>query len=410
MLSLGGAVIPMQTNLDKITYLVGDEEILLSAPNTPALPMFSDKVMEFMASLSREILKDKRTRLNVDVTSYAYWIRKASLESAKGRHSDYRNRLGRGVAFHVAPSNVPVNFAVSMTSSILAGNITIIRVSNKQFEQVDIICDAMNSLLNDEYAEMKPYFCLVRYEHNDEITQFLSDICDIRIIWGGNQTIETIRSANLPPRSIEMTFADRHSLAVINADYYLQQDEGIVAKRFYTDTYYTDQNACSSPRLVVWTGEKIEEARNKFWNAINELVITEYDMKPIQAVDKYTSMCMLGMAYEGVSFIADNNFVTRIEVETLFPELMNYKNGGGYFFEYCATHLEEIVPVLTKQCQTISILGIGKDEIKDIVFKYGVRGVDRIVPLGETMGLEFIWDGYKMIENMTRFVYTGDYL
>jgi hypothetical protein len=25
------------------------------------------------------------------------------------------------------------------------------------------------------------------------------------------------------------------------------------------------------------------------------------------------------------------------------------------------------------------------------------------------MGLEFIWDGYKMIESMSRFVYMGDY-
>lgn len=400
----------MQINLDKITFLVGNEEILRRASYIPALPMFSEMIMEFMSSLSREILKDKRTKKNVDVTSYAYWIRKASLEKTKRHCADYRNRIGRGVAFHVTPSNVPVNFAVSMTSSILAGNVTVIRISHKLFEQVDIICEAMNKLLNGKFRHLQSYFCLIRYEHDEEITQYLSSICDIRIIWGGDQTIDTIRKAQLPTRSIEMAFADRHSLAVINADYYLQQDKNVIAKGFYTDTYYTDQNACSSPKLVVWTGEKIEEARNEFWNALNKLVLKEYDMKPIQAIDKYTSMCMLGMAYEGISLISDNNFVTRIEVKSLSSELMNYKNGGGYFFEYCATNLEEIVPVLTKQCQTISILGIEKDEIKDIVFKYGVRGVDRIVPLGETMGLEFIWDGYKMIENMTRFVYTGEYL
>lgn len=43
------------------------------------------------------------------------------------------------------------------------------------------------------------------------------------------------------------------------------------------------------------------------------------------------------------------------------------------------------------------------------MFDKGVRGVDRIVELGQTMGLEFIWDGYKMIETMSRFVYTGGY-
>ena len=48
--------------------------------------------------------------------------------------------------------------------------------------------------------------------------------------------------------------------------------------------------------------------------------------------------------------------------------------------------------------------------MKDVVYRNGVRGVDRIVELGQTMGLEFIWDGYKMIETMSRFVYTGEYL
>lgn len=399
----------MQINSNNISFLVGDDEVLQNLYRTPALPMFSEEAVSFLAALSRELLKDKRTREYVDVTSYAYWIRKASIESVKTKHRDYNSRIGRGVAFHVAPSNVPVNFAVSMTSSILAGNVTLIRLSNKPFVQADIICDAMNKLISTEFQNMKPYFCLIRYDHSEEITQELSDICDVRIIWGGNRTINEIRKAILPPRAIEMAFADRHSLAVINADEYLKQDAEEVAKGFYTDTYYTDQNACSSPRLVVWTGENVERAREQFWKTLKKIVLNDYDMKPIQAVDKYTSVCILGMNRKGQKLISDDNFIVRVEVEKLTDDLMDYKNGGGYFFEYVAKEIEEIVPVLTKQCQTISVLGIAKNTIKDVVYKNGVRGVDRIVPLGQTMGLEFIWDGYKMIENMSRFVYTGDY-
>lgn len=402
-------MILMRINSDDFEFLVGNFEIMEQMQKLPALPMFSDRTVDFFSSLSRELLKDKRTRQNVDVMSYAYWIRKASIENVKSKHIDYTSRIGRGIAFHVAPSNVPVNFAVSMTSSILAGNATIIRVSNKRFEQVEIICDAMNRLLTDTFKEMRPYFCLVRYEHKDMITQELSSICDVRIIWGGNQTIETIRKAYLPPRAIEMAFADRHSIAVIHSDTYLRSNYDEVAKDFYTDTYYTDQNACSSPRIVIWTGSKTEEARIEFWRSLKKLVQKDYRMKPIQAVDKYTSFCMLGMLKDKIHLVSDNNYVVRVETEELFPELMDYKNGGGYFFEYVAEDLEEIVPVLTKQCQTISFLGESKERIKDIVFRNGVRGVDRIVPLGQTMGLEFIWDGYKMIESMSRFVYAGEY-
>lgn len=399
----------MQINSDDLQFLVGSYDVLATMPQTPALPMFSECAVNFLADLSREILKDKRSRNNVDVMSYAYWIRKASIEAVKEKHLDRNSRIGRGVAFHVAPSNVPVNFAVSMTSSILAGNATIIRVSNKRFEQVDIICDAMNKILNNEHKDMRNYFCIIRYEHSDTITQELSSICDVRIIWGGNKTINTIRKASLPPRAIELAFADRHSLAIINSNAYLKENPDEVAKGFYTDTYYSDQNACSSPRLVVWMGDKIEEARELFWGKLNALVRNDYEMKPIQAVDKFTSLSMLGMGHDGARLVSDNNMVVRVEVEKLYPELMNYKNGGGYFFEYQAKELEEIVPVLTKQCQTISVLGVEKQEILDVVYRYGVRGVDRVVALGQTMGLEFIWDGFKMIETMSRFIYSGGY-
>ena len=69
-------MIHMQINSNNISFLVGDDEVLQNLYRTPALPMFSEEAVSFLAALSRELLKDKRTREYVDVTSYAYWIRK----------------------------------------------------------------------------------------------------------------------------------------------------------------------------------------------------------------------------------------------------------------------------------------------------------------------------------------------
>lgn len=397
----------MQNLSEKLTFLCGTPEDLEAAPETPVLQMFSERILAFLSALSSVLMHDEHIRNMPDVLSYAYWIRRSSLNSAMLNSPDREQRLGRGVAFHIAPSNVPVNFAVSMTSSLLAGNITVVRVSDKPFEQVSVICKAIRQLMNSDFEDMRKYLFIVRYAHNDEITQVLSSICDLRVIWGGDRTISAIRRAVLPPRSIEMTFADRHSIAVINADEYMKNDRTAIAKGFYTDTYYTDQNACSSPRIVFWLGNKAEEARKIFWKELSDLVHRDYQMKPIQAVDKYSMLCKLGMDRKGVHLISSDNSVMRIEVERLTPDLTDFKFGGGYFFEYVAESLDELVPVLGKRCQTISVLGEKKEDILSLVMKSGVRGVDRIVPLGETMGLEFTWDGYKMIEAMTRIVYSG---
>ncbi len=418
--------------INRIQFLVGKAEILTQMPEVPALPMFSEQMVSFLGALSKALMRRRDIRENVDVMSYAYWIRKASLEEAKSRHTNTERRMGRGVAFHIAPSNVPVNFAVSMTSALLAGNACVIRVSDKPFKAVDMICEEMNRLLAGEFADLKAYFAIVRYGHDEQITQTLSSICDVRIIWGGDETIKAIRKIPLPTRAIEMTFADRHSLALIDAKAYLEKDPKEIAKGFYTDTYYSDQNACSSPRLVVWNGdvESVAKARERFWRSLQELVDRDYELQPVQAVDKMTSFTALAMSGYPCRLVEEenkndrgvdggntdenegkriyDNKLIRVEVDKLTENLMDYKNGGGYFFEYILKQqgdLAELIPVLGKRCQTIAQLGFEQKKIADFVRKSGVRGGDRIVPLGQTMGLEFIWDGFWMIEQMSRYIY-----
>ena len=55
--------------------------------------------------------------------------------------------MGRGEVFHITPSNVPLNFAYSFSFSFLAGNSNIVKVSNKNFEQSEILIKIIKSLL-----------------------------------------------------------------------------------------------------------------------------------------------------------------------------------------------------------------------------------------------------------------------
>ena len=100
-----------------------------------------------------------------------------------------------------------------------------------------------------------------------------------------------------------------------------------------------------------------------------------------------------------------NNKLFVIDINVADHNVMEFKTGGGFFFQYECASLEELVPFLRKQCQTVAVLGIEKNDVVSLVKKHGVRGVDRVVDLGDTMGLEFVWDGYKMIESMSRLVY-----
>lgn len=401
---------------DKITYLVGDETILEGMSTVPARHTFDDLIVDFLNEISRALLSKSEYRGYIDLMSYGFWIRKSHLMKEKPRYEGHM-RMGKGVTFHIAPSNVPVNFAVSMTSALLAGNACILRVSEKEFDQVRIISTEIREILQkEEYKELQKYICIIRYPHSKEITDELSLMSDIRIIWGGDRTISEVRQSPLQPRGCEMTFADRHSLVVIDAEHYIgmpDEEAEQVAKDFYTDTYYSDQNACSSPRMVVWktdTKDKAEKAGERFWRLLKERAKEEYELQPVVAVDKMERFSELATdedvfaEIDDVKLVDNDPLCMRIEVDGLSDRLMDYKMLGGYLFEYATDDLSSIVPVLGKRAQTVAYLGVKPEEIAEVVKTAGVRGVDRIVPLGHTMDLTFFWDGYDMIEAMSRRV------
>lgn len=312
--------------------------------------------------------------------------------------------LGRGVSFHIAPSNVPVNFAYSLVVGLITGNKNIVRVPSKDFPQVEVIANAINKTL-ESHKEIKNYILLVRYDRDKEINDFFSSKTDTRVIWGGDNTISEIRKSPLPPRSNEITFADRYSLAIINSDEYLNiDDKKKVANDFYNDTYFTDQNACTSPRIVVWTGSKTEEAKDIFWDELHELVKSKYVFQDIQGVNKLTSGYLLSALEDDCKIEeTSDNLIVRVKVPRVTRQLMDLIDNSGYFFEYDCEDLSEIIEICNdKKCQTVGYLG-ETEKIRKLVSQ-GVQGIDRVVPIGKTMDFELIWDGYDLLKNMTRII------
>ena len=380
-----------------IDFLVGNMDVLCQIENTRALPIFSKSVVSFFCRLSEALLHDPRAKSYGDVVAFAFWIRKASIENEAEKYRAMDSRIGWGMAFHITPSNIPMQFAVSLVYAMIAGNASVIRVSDKKFVQVDILCETINKLLHAEFQELRPYICIVRYAHDNEASKILSSACDLRIIWGGDKTIEDLRSNHIQSRCVDLGFADRYSIAIIDADTYLQMDYQIVARDFFLDTYYSDQNACSSTQLVLWTGDRIEQAKKVFWACLQEKVNQEYSLGDISGSEKLLRTAVLAASYPGIKEIRHNNALVRIELPELFRDVMNYKGNCGYFLEYSLGSMDELACVLKKQCQTVTYLGAHlHDKIKDTIFQQGLKGGDRIVPMGHSLDLSFVWDGYDM--------------
>ena len=108
----------------------------------------------FLDDLSAQILKIDKKNLHPDLIVFAFWIRKKNILRLKSKYLDKHFRLGRGLIFHIAPSNVPINFAYSLVFGLLSGNSNIIRIPSKQFIQVEIIINAISKLLKNKKYKM----------------------------------------------------------------------------------------------------------------------------------------------------------------------------------------------------------------------------------------------------------------
>ena len=148
-------------------------------------------------------------------------------------------------------------------------------------------------------------------------------------------------------------------------------------------------------------GRERERAKEEFWGYLYEKVKREYSYQAIQGINKLTSLYLLAAEQEEVKLkkIVDNSLV-RVHVGKLTEELIKYRDNSGYFIEYDMDDIREILPLCREQLQTVSY--IGNVEMFKPLLELGVKGVDRIVPVGKTMDFDFIWDGYDLVERLSR--------
>lgn len=399
----------MQNDMTNVNVLCGD----LTALSSPPRKIFDDKVMDYLGRVSEVILHDPQARQYSDVITYAFYVRRVNLNKLKEKYgSKSAKYIGRGLTFHIAPSNVAINFAYTMTVGLLAGNLCIVKASSKKFAQTRIVTQAFKNVLEDaEFRDLIPYVNVVEYARDkQEITEYFSSICNVRIIWGGDVTIGSVRRALIPPRAFDVTFADRYSICVIKAEKVLScENRESLAKNFYNDTYLYDQNACSSPRLLYWMGdvETVTEAQELFWQAVWEFIRDRYHLETVVAVDKYTALCRAAIDLDILEVpVMRDNLIMRVKLEKLNRSIPEYQAAGGYFYEYRGDGLEELAQVVTEKFQTLSYYGMDKEELLCFVMEHGLKGIDRIVPVGKTADFDLIWDGYHLIRTLSREIYS----
>ena len=108
---------------------------------------FNELNTKFLIDFSNELKKDKNIYKFPELFYLMFWCTKKNINKLKSNHLSKKIRFGRGLAYHICPSNVPTNFIYSFLFGLLSGNSNIIKLPNKNFPEKELILNIFKNLI-----------------------------------------------------------------------------------------------------------------------------------------------------------------------------------------------------------------------------------------------------------------------
>ena len=369
--------------------------------------IFNRNIVLLLNKISKEVLNSNKCKKFPDLISFGFWCRASNIKNIFNHYSFFKNRMGRGTVLHITPSNVPTNFAYSMVFGLLSGNNNIIRLPSKNFLQVEILCAVLKKLEKKKiYKKSFKKLLLIKYKSSDKISSELSKNVDARIIWGGDNTINKFKSFITKPRCIDLAFANRFSISLIDSNKVGKLSSrglSVLARKFYNDTYTMDQFGCSSPNSIFWLG-KNNIAKKRFWFELSKIVNKEYNLD-LSAANKKISNLMNYALEKNKIYKADINNFKLIKLKNQKLSFDNFENVNfGTFFEIDLPNINYLRKYTSEKLQTVTYYGTDFDKVKKFIIKNQIKGIDRVVPIGRAFDLTPEWDGIDIISTLSRTI------
>ena len=369
---------------------------------------FNSECLDFLSMLSKAILNKKNLFKYTDLISFAFWCRSSNIKKKRQYliNQDHYIRKGIGTLLHVPPSNTPIAAAYSFAFGLLSGNSNIIRVSNPNLENIKIFLIIINKLFkNKKFKKIKKNNVFISYDKASSVSENLSNLIDGRIIWGNEKTIKNFKRMNTKNLCQDVFFDDKYSVSIIDLKKYsllteIKKDKLI--KNFYNDTFIMDQNACSSPHLVFWinTGSKI----NDFWKRLDKFVGKKYEITNDLQNIKYDRLNKILFNSDMLVESHDLEKISIYKIKKLNSDIVNLRGYAGIFFESKIKNIDNLKKIINEKFQTITYFGIDRNKLENFVKNKELLGLCRVVPVGQAIDMDLVWDGKNLINELTRII------
>jgi hypothetical protein len=388
------------------------EEIARRVMREPSLTAFSKTQVSFLTKLSKEILNRQENRGFPDLITFGYFIRPSNIEGYLSGRQSSKNFIATGVgtAIHVAPSNIPINFAFSWLFGFIAGCKNLVRLPSAHSEQIRLFLEAFERTSSlPEFADIRKTNYFFHSERESAALDGLVPQVDALIVWGGDSTVEYFRGQVKSANVRQIFFPSRQSSMILKASAVLgvleSENSNDFLRNCYNDTFLTDCNACSSPSKIFFVGAESDctKASSLFFSKLNDFVLGSNRSIPVvpRMMDSLGASEFSPDWGEATSYgISIREFRFK-DGQTSLKRPLRF----GAFLVKNLPSVGEVTAHLSHEEQTIIHGGFSEVEVLDLGRQLSSNDTNatRLVPLGSALDMGFFWEGRDNPLSLVRY-------
>ena len=401
----------IEINKLKFEILAGNapEGVLKEEP----FEIFDTLVIKFLSKLSQKLLSKN---LNIeeyrDFIGFGFWVRESNLINMRDSRKDINCRVGRGVSFHIAPSNISTNSLYTLAFGLLSGCPSIIRLSNKNIDELRSIMKLINKILeSSEFKNLSNKISFINYEHDRTISNYFSSLVDSRILWGGDETIKIFKSFKTASHCLDIVFPNKVSSSLISSEWLISSDGNEISNKadlFARDIGLFSQMACSSPQsLILLKDQKLSSKKEllDFFKKCDLSLSNKNWLSENQSFENFKSSVDICMELPNFKCIFKGiNLSVFFADKAQFKDINNFKTRDSCIFLSEVDSIEEALSLLPKNNQTIVCIGLKKDIKNKVVQKGMLGGSNRFVSPGNALNMNIFWDGYDIVSFLSKII------
>jgi len=381
-----------------------------------------EDMIELIHLFSQNILRKTETKNIEGIAFLSQWVRKANIKNLIKLNfedekilADYLDKNGKliiaqpkGLVGHWIAGNVVILGIFSLIQSLLVKNANIIRLP---IRSMPVIIELLKTLSETEYNNLKgsqiiSSTAIIYYPKEDRgANEELSMLCDVRVIWGGQEAIEAISNAKKKETCEDIVFGPKYSFSIIDKET-IKDDKALKQnmEKLVYDILFAEQNSCTSPQILICETEypQLERISINIRNAFNNLP-DKYKKKSMTMFEASNIIKIRSeYAFEDnkkVIISEGNEWTILMDKEFKLEEPVKSRT---IFIKSC-DDLKEIVKLITPKIQTIGYAIKDKNKLVELSKELNLRGVSRIVPLGYMNDYDTPWDGKLLLTRLVNF-------